>query len=128
MWYHIFDGRHTGTRGKRMAKVKFILLLPLTYNDKSQVPKAVRQQIFADIFRLAEGHHIAGVGKGTYRMKSGAKQVDRCAEVWIVIDEQDEAALKAMVAGFGKLLGQEAMYLERVSSTIEFVPPLAEGE
>jgi hypothetical protein len=54
-----------------MAKVKYVLLLPLTYNDKSKVPKNVKDQILDELFALAGGYHIAGAGKGAYRMKSG---------------------------------------------------------
>lgn len=110
-----------------MAKVKYVLLLPLTYNDKSKVPKDVRKRIFDDLFRLAGGHHIAGEGEGAYRMKSGKKQVDRSLEVWVVIEEADEQALIDMVAGFATLLGQESMYLEKVNSTVLFVPPKPTG-
>jgi len=110
-----------------MAKVKYVLLLPLTYNDKSKVPKDVKKRIFDDLVRLAGGHHVAGIGKGAYRMKSGQKQIDHSLEVWVWIEEQDEQALKEMVAGFGSMLGQEAMYLERVNSTLDLIPPKAVG-
>lgn len=106
-----------------MARIRYVLLLPLTYNDKSKVPKKVRQQIFDDLFRLAGGHHIAGVGEGAYRMKSGKKKVDRSLEVWVAIEESDEEALKAMVAEFAAILGQESIYFEKVNSEIEFIPP-----
>jgi hypothetical protein len=108
-----------------MAKVKFVMLLPLTYNDKSKVPRDVKKQVFDDLFRLAGGYHIAGIGKGAYRMKSGTKKVDRSLEVWVAVEEEDQAALRDMVAGFAVLLGQEAIYLEKVSSTVEFVLPKA---
>ena len=110
-----------------MATVKYVLLLPLTYNDKSKVPKDVKKRIFDSLFRLAGGHHIAGKGRGAYRMKSGQKQVDWSLEVWVAVEEQDEGALKEMVAVFAELLGQESIYLERVNSTVEFIPPKAAG-
>jgi hypothetical protein len=110
-----------------MAKVKYILLLPLTYNDKSKVPKSVKGQIFDELFALAGGYHIAGVGKGAYRMKSGEKQVDYSLEIWLAIDESAEAALKTLVAKFGAMLGQEAMYLERTGGIVEFIPSLNGG-
>lgn len=106
-----------------MEKVKYVLLLPLTYNDKSVVPKAVWEQVFEELYRLAGGYHIAGVGRGAYRMKSGAKQMDRSLEVWVVVDEQDEGVLRDLVAGFAAVLDQEAIYLERVNSSVEFIPP-----
>ena len=110
-----------------MAKTKYILLLPLTYNDKSKVPKSVKEQILGDLFALAGGYHIAGTGQGAYLMTSGEKQVDYSLEIWLAIEEKDEQELKALVAKFGALLGQEVMYLERTGSTVEFIPPLAEG-
>ena len=110
-----------------MAKVKYVLLLPLTYNDNTAVSKEVRRQIFHDLFVLAGGYHVAGKGKGAYRMKSGQKQVDKSLEVWVVINEQDEPVLMEMVAGFAGLLDQEAIYLEKVQSTIEFIPPKTDG-
>jgi hypothetical protein len=110
-----------------MAKVKYVLLLPLTYNDKSKVPKSVKDQIFVELFRLAGGYHIAGAGKGAYRMKNGQKQIDYSLEVWLGIEEADEPALKQMVARFCAMLGQEALYLERTGGTVEMIPPLAVG-
>lgn len=104
-----------------MAKVKFVLLLPLTYNDGSQVPKDVMDRIEADLFVLAGGYAIAGTGKGAYRMRDGSKQIDETLQMWVVVDEEDESALRELVAGFGELLGQESMYFERTTSTVEFV-------
>jgi hypothetical protein len=110
-----------------MAKAKYVLLLPLTFNDKSTVPKDVIRRIFDDLYRLANGYHIAGKGRGAYRMKTGQKHVDWSLEVWVAVDEGDEDTLKEMVAGFAELLGQESIYLERVNSTVEFIPPRAAG-
>ena len=110
-----------------MAKVKYVMLLPLTYNDKSKVPKSVKDQIFDELFLLAGGYHVAGVGKGAYRMKSGQKQIDYSLEVWLAIEGADEPTLREMVARFGAMLGQEAMYLERTGGTVELIPPLAVG-
>jgi hypothetical protein len=41
----------------------------------------------------------------------------------VAVDEGDEGVLRDMVAGFAALLEQEAIYLERVNSTVEFIPP-----
>ena len=110
-----------------MAKVKYVMLLPLTYNDKSKVPKEVRDQIEDEIFLLAGGFRYGAAGRGAYRMKSGQKQVDVTQEVWIAVDEQDEPALKEMVGRFAALLGQETIYLERTGGTVEFIPPSPPG-
>jgi hypothetical protein len=106
-----------------MARVKYVMLLPLTYNDKSKVPKLVRDQIEDQIYLLAGGYRYGASGRGAYRMKSGQKQIDVTQEVWIAIEEEDETALKEMVGRFATLLGQETIYLERTGGTVEFIPP-----
>lgn len=106
-----------------MAKVKYVLLLPITYNDGSEVPPDVQDSIFDQIWVLAGGYTIAGEVSGAYRMRSGAKQVDRSLQVWIVVDEELETELRTRVAGFAALLGQESMYFERTASDIDFIPP-----
>jgi hypothetical protein len=111
-----------------MAKVKYVLLLPLTYNDGSEIPKSVHDRIEEEIFLLAGGYRYGGTGKGAYRMQGGEKQIDITAEVWIVIDDEDEAALKQLVAKFAAVLGQETMYLERTGGVVDFIPPSTPGE
>ena len=111
-----------------MAKVKYIILIPLTYNDGTQVPKAVLDDIEADLFALASGYTIAGTVKGAYRMQDGSKQVDDSVQMWVVVDEQDGDALRALVAQIGTKLGQESMYLERMTSSVEFIPPTLLGD
>ena len=111
-----------------MGKIKYVLLLPLTYNDGSEVPASVREAIFDQLFLLAGGYHVAGVGKGAYRMKDGSKQVDESLEVWVVVNEEDEAAMKELVGRICVLLDQECVYLERVQSTVEFILPTQSGE
>lgn len=107
-----------------MAKVKYVLLLPVNFNDGSKVPEGVLDQIFDDLFVLAGGYYIAGEGEGAYRMRDGAKQVDRSLAVWLVVEEDDIPELKKLVGEIGANLDQESMYLERTGGTVEFVPPL----
>lgn len=106
-----------------MAIRKCILLIPLNYNDDTEVPKEVLAQIYDQLFELAGGHYTAGSGPGAYRMESGKKQVDQCVQVWVDVDEADVPELKTMVAGFATLLDQESMYFEVVVSDIEFIKP-----
>src|SRR5262245_11300850 len=111
-----------------MAKVKYVMLLPLTYNDNSTVPRQVRDQIEDEIYLFAGGFRYGASGRGAYRMKSGHKQVDITQEVWIAIEEAEEPALKALVSRFAALLGQETIYLERTGGIVEFIPPPNEEE
>lgn len=110
-----------------MARVKYVLLMPLTYNDGTEVPKELRDQFFDELFVLAGGHHVAGEGRGAYRMQDGTKQVDRSLEVWVALEEEDVPALRRIVATYAGLLKQESLYLERTGGTVEFITPLIAG-
>jgi hypothetical protein len=110
-----------------MARVKYILLVPLTYNDKTKVPKKVRDGILDELYALAGGYHIGGAGKGAYRMRNGQKKVEHSLEVWVAVEEEDVVELEAIVAKFAAVLGQETMYLERTGSAVRFVPPTPVG-
>jgi hypothetical protein len=106
---------------------KAILLIPLTYNDGSQVPEAVLDEIYEELFVLSGGHTSAGTVQGAYRMKDGTKQTEMLEQVWVAYDEADKPALRELVGRFCTLLGQEAMYLEFTDSVIEFIPPREEA-
>lgn len=108
-----------------MTKVKFTLLLPLNYNDGSEVPDVVLDRMCDEIYDFAHGFGLAGEVTGAYRMKDGSKKMDRSIVVWIGILESQEAILKRVVAKFASELEQESLYLERTGGTIEFIPPLA---
>jgi hypothetical protein len=109
-----------------MAK-KAILLIPLTYNDGSQVSQEVLDSIFEAIFVLSGGYTAAGTVRGAYRMRDGSKQTDVLEQVWIAYEEGDQPALRELVGRFCSLLGQEMMYLEFADSLIEFIPPHEEA-
>lgn len=102
------------------------MLLPLTFNDGTAVPRPTLDSIFDELFVSYGGYTIAGEVEGAYRMSSGGKQVDTCLEVWIAVEAGDLASLRRQVARFGKLLGQETMYFERTGAAVDFVP--AEGD
>lgn len=109
-----------------MALAKYLMLMPITYNDGSRVPKQLQDEITDRIYVFAGGYTIAGAAKGAYRMKSGQKQVDRSLQIWIVIDESEEPGLKSLVAMFCTLLDQETIYLERTRGEVDFIPPAKE--
>ena len=109
-------------------KVRYTLLLPLNYNDGSEVPRASINQICSEIFDFADGIGLAGEVTGAYRMKDGTKKMDRSIVVWIGIFESQEAVLKQAVGKFARELGQESLYLARTGGTIEFIPPLGPEE
>ena len=106
-------------------KIKFILLVPLRYNDGTEVNAETLRAIDDQLFVLAGGYTIAGEVEGAWKMEDGMMRVDRCAQYWVVIDDDQTAELRELVSEFARLLGQEAMYLERVDGFVEFVEPPA---
>ena len=103
------------------------LLIPLTFNDGTEVPKATLAAIEEEIYLAFNGWTIVGEVEGAYRLKqTGQKQVEHLLHVWVVAEEADIPSLKRLVGKFGALLGQEAMYFEVGESLVEFIPPLVE--
>jgi len=107
---------------------KFILLVPLKYNDGRQVPKKVLLDFQEELYALGGGFTIAGTVEGTYRMADGTKQIDDLLQIWIGLDEEFFPHLERAVAELGAELGQESMYLERTGGTIHFIPPKSAKE
>lgn len=54
-----------------MAKVKFTILLPQSYNDGTEVPLTVLDAMCEEIMDIADGWSLAGTVLGAYRMKDG---------------------------------------------------------
>jgi hypothetical protein len=56
-------------------------------------------------------------------MRDGGKQTEVLEEVWVAYEETDKPALRELVSRFCSMLGQETMYLEFTSSSVELIPP-----
>ena len=102
---------------------KFVILIPLNYNDGREVSKEIILDFQEELFALGGAFTEAGTVKGAYRMKNGTKQIDHSLEIWIGIREEFVPDLKQLVGRLGAKLGQETMYFERTGSKIEFIPP-----
>ena len=107
-----------------MEREKYVLLFPLTFNDGTTVPQATLREFRDELFVIAGGSTVTGTVAGEYRMKSGKKQVDKSAQIWVALDRRDEHELRRVVAVYAGRLGQESMYFERTGSTVEFIEPV----
>ncbi len=105
-----------------------IVLVPLTFNDGSAIPRAILDEVFEELFVHFHGSTVRGTVDGTYRMQSGAKRVEKLLEVWVVVDSEDFPLLEALVARFCEKLGQEAMYVERTGAVVKLIAPRPAGE
>lgn len=108
---------------------KFIVLVPLRYNDGTPVANEVILEFQEALLGLGCGITIAGTVEGAYRMADGRTQIDHSLQVWIGLAEDRVPELERLVAGIGAKLGQESMYLERTGGQIHFIlPPQPEGD
>jgi len=107
--------------------VKFILLVPLRYNDGTEVPNKVILDFQERLFALGGGFTVAGTVEGAYRMEDGSKQIDHSLQIWIWLKEDYVPDLERAVAELGAKLGQESMYLERTGSSLGLIPPKPRG-
>jgi hypothetical protein len=117
-------------RGKPEAKRKgggnpreAIVLIPLTYNDGTKVPRDILLDIFEEMYLAFHGWTDEGTVKGAYRMQTGRKRVEDLLKVSVILDESQVAELETMVAGWCARLGQEAMFLKIADPDVKFIPP-----
>jgi len=105
-----------------------IVPIPLTYNDRTEVPRDVLLEIFEEIYIAFHGWTDEGTVKGAYRMQTGQKQIENLLKVSVVLDESQIPELEAMVARWCAQLGQETMLLKIADHVVKFVPPQREAE
>ena len=104
---------------------KYVVLLPLHYNNGTRVPRSEIKAAIDALYALAGGHTLEGHGKGAYRMKSGKKQEDELLKVSVALAEGLDDELRTMVRGFCRRFDQECIWLEKSNSNIELVEPTA---
>jgi hypothetical protein len=102
---------------------KVTLLIPLVFNDGTAVADSILDQIEAEIYAVFDGWTVAGEVIGAFKRMTGEKQVDRSMEVWVIVEETAIPVMKGMVAKFGGLLKQDAMYFEVSDYHVEFIAP-----
>jgi hypothetical protein len=119
------DGTKYGTIvGMEKGLPKWEIQIPLAYNDGSEVPRAIRDQILDEIFVLSNRYQVAGAIDGAFRMSDGAKKVEKMLRIFLGVQDENVPDLEKMAAKFGAMLGQESLYLERTGGTMYFIPPL----
>src|SRR5262245_51414174 len=100
-------------RPKRKRRIKeAVVLVPLTYNDGTAVPRKVLKSIREELFVAFHGWTVEGTVKGAYRMRGGQKQVEDLQKLSIILDESRIPELETMVGRWGATLGQEAMLMK----------------
>jgi hypothetical protein len=104
-----------------------IVLIPLTYNDGTEIPRETIESISDEVYVAFNGWMIKGTVKGAYRMQSGVKRVENLLEVSIVLGESLLPELEEMVGRWAARLGQETILLKITDYVVKFVPPRPEA-
>jgi len=110
-----------------MKRKKCILLLPVTYNDGTEVPPSVLADILQSIEEAFDGYTIDGPPcTGVYKMKDGSKARDTSIKVWVAVLPERVEEARMLAARFAGVLKQESLYFEVTEAEVEFVRPLSE--
>jgi hypothetical protein len=107
--------------------VKAIFLLPLRFNDGSEVPRATLEIIYETIYIEIGPYTIGSENLGTYKMHDGSKQVDATQTVWLIMESESVPVLREILSRACATLGQESIFLEIVADVmVEFIGPPSE--
>ena len=100
----------------------------MQYNDGTPVSESVIVGIKREIDEAFDGHHVAGVGEGAYRMADGSMAYDPSLEIWIAVypDRIDE--VRGLARKLARKLKQESIWFELTNSTVEFIERSEEAE
>lgn len=115
-----------GTILLAMKMKKCIILLPTQYNDGREVPKRVITMIKREIDEVFDGHTVAGMAEGSYRMADGNIVTEPSLVLWVAVDPDKIDVLKGMASRFARILKQETIYFEVTDSEVEFIGPETE--
>jgi hypothetical protein len=108
--------------------IKCILLIPLRYNDGTEVAGPIISQALDEIYDRFGGYSILGTVRGAYRMAGGKRADDVSLQVQVALERDQVLVLEAMVARFAKVLKQESMWFEVTESDVRLVKPEPESE
>jgi hypothetical protein len=120
-------GTAGGKKSKKQAEdpyKKATVLIPLTYNDGTQIPIDVLLNIKEELTVNFMGHTDEGTVNGEYVMNSGLKHADKLMRLYVYLRESQLTLLEHMVGRWAFDLGQETMLLEIANVVVKFLPPL----
>jgi len=100
---------------------KCLLLLPTNYNNGQPVESAKLDNCLGRLDSLIGGHTVDGTCEGVYRMAEGSYARAPNRKVWACVEKGQVPALRKLVRVFAVELGQESIYLEQTTTTVEFV-------
>jgi hypothetical protein len=110
-----------------MRKNKCIILLPTQYNDGTAVAENVIAGVKRKIDEAFDGHTVAGVNQGAFRMADGTMQYEPTLEIWVAVAPDRIDELRELTRELARMLKQESIWFEVTNSQVEFVGPDEDG-
>jgi hypothetical protein len=92
--------------------MKFTTLIPMKWNDGTDVPPAVLQRLINSLWRPFRAATEEGPVMGHWIDDDGTEFSDVCVKVWIECDRARLAEAIRGVKRIGRKLGQRAMFFE----------------
>lgn len=106
---------------------KTVMLLPVKYNDGSDISANLKAHLLSQIANIFGGYTIDGQTTGVYRMADGSMAIDVCDKVIIGVDESDIGKVREVAGNIARVLRQESLYFEvQNGAEIEFIAPSVE--
>ena len=106
-----------------MKLKKCMIMLPLAYNDGTEIAATTLNDILKEIEQRFDGYTIEGVVTGAYKMDDGSMAYDKSTKVWIAVDPTQVDELKKLVSKFAGKLKQESLYFEVTDADVELIRP-----
>ncbi len=92
--------------------MKFITLIPTTWNDGTAVDPALLMRLRESLWRPFRGMTEEGIVTGRWIDDDGTEFKDRCIKIAIACDRERLPEAIRAVRRIGRRLGQRAMYFE----------------
>lgn len=99
------------------------LLVPLNFNDGSEVPSELHDALEDELYVAFGGCTVGGTVRGSYRMENGDKQVDHLVQMWVAVPDEQWQELEEIIQRYCERFQQECMYLEKTGATAQLIRP-----
>ncbi len=74
---------------------KWTIQIPLAYNDGSEVPRKILDQIRDEIFVLSNGYQVSAPIDGAFRMSDGTKIVEKMLPISLGVQDENVPDLES---------------------------------
>ena len=115
-------------KGKKDRTKEAIVLIPLTYNDGSEIDPRLHDECREQVFVEFGGWTVEGTVVGAYEMASGERRIEHSLKVSIFLQESQLPILETIVGQWADVFQQESLVLKITDYVVKLIPPLKREE